>query len=314
MVVLQQWLTLAIAQWLVLWPMVLLGVCLSTAALMLTPRPWWEKMLPQNPWGQLLSGLTLGLLLPLGTGGAPPLVRRLFWQTGSTAGAIAFWLTTVSLNPFVLWALWQQLLGRGGLVFFYGSLSLTIVVFISGIFTFERQRRSFPLGEAATFIYPAIARPSSYRLPSTQPEAPSTISKLTILPTIRRFRSLAAAQNFVQELLEWSAWLLIACGVMAGGQLLFPLEALLDKGILGLLGAGFLYAIQPATTAAIADLSLGNYSSGVALGLLLTGTFLNGISLIFLINVVRWRAYSYLVLLLGLSVLALDLWLNFYVF
>jgi uncharacterized protein len=314
MVLLQQWFTLMIAQWLVLWPLVFLGVGLSTMALMLTPRPWWDKLLPKNPWGQLLGGLALGLLFPLGAGGTLPLLRRLLWQTGSTAGAIAFWLSAISINPFVLIKLWHQLPGRGGLVLFYGSLSLIIVFVVSGIFTVARQQRSYPQGDLLSFSYPAIARPSSYRLAPTQPESSVTTNKLTILPTMRRFRSLVAVQNFSQELIEWSTWLLIACGVLAIAQVLFPLETLLEQGVIGLMGAGILYVLQPGQAGALADLLLGSYGSGVALGLLLTGTFFNGVTLIFLINIIRWRAYTYLVLLLGLIVLAFDLWLNFYVF
>ena len=314
MVALQQWFTLMIAQWLILWPWLFVGVCLSTVALIFTPCPWWEKVLPQSTWLQLLAGLGLGLILPLGQAGGLPLMRRLLWQSGSSVGAIAFWLGTVSLSPFVLAKFWQQLSGRGGLLLFYGSLSLGILLLIASIFMLARQQRSYQQGDLDTFLYPVIARPSSHRIPNAQPETLSPPSKLTILPTSRRFRSLMASQNLMQELLEWSVWLLIACGMMACGQVLFPLETLLSHGMTGLFGAGILYAVQPTQMAAIADLILGSRSPGVALGFLLTGTFFNGITLILLINVVRWRAYVYLSLLLGLTLLALDLWLNFYVF
>ncbi|MBV5259714.1 hypothetical protein FLX56_14950 [Synechococcus moorigangaii CMS01] len=314
MVTFQQWFTLMMAQGLILWPGLFVGVGLSTVALLFSPRPWWETILPKNPWGQLLGGLGLGLILPLGPVGILPLVRRLLWQSGSTPGAIALWLGAVALNPFVIAKLWQQLPGQGGLVLFYCGLSLTLLCFLGGIFTQARQQRSYTLGDLEPFSYPAIARPSSHRLPKAQPEILSTISKLTILPTSRRFRSLIAGQNFIQELLEWSAWLMIACAVMATGQLLWPWATLLDRGVIGLFSAGMLYGIQPEQMGAIADLTLSRYSLGVALSFLLTGTFYNGISLIFLINVLRWRAYLYLCLLLGLGVLALDLWLNFYVF
>lgn len=314
MIAFQRWFTLMMAQWLVLWPWLFVGVGLSTAALLLTSRPWWKKILPKSSWGQLLGGLGLGLVLPLAQVGALPLMRRLLWQTGSTSGAIAFWLGTISINPFFLVPLWQQSPGQGGLILVYGALSLSLGCFIAGIFAFEHRQRTYDQGDLEPFSYPVIARPSSHRLSNPQAESLPTVNKLTILPTSRRFRSLTASQNLTQELLEWSGWLAIACGVMALGQLLFPLRTLLEHGIIGLLGAGIFYGLQPGQMASLFELLFANYGGAIALGFLLTGTFFNGITLVFLINTVRWRAYVYLCLLLGLAVLLLDIWLNFYVF
>lgn len=311
----QQWFTFLMSQWLVVFPWLLVGIFCSTALFILTPRQWWDKVLPRNAWWQLLYGLGLGLLLPVGQYGALPVLKRLLWQSGSASLAIAFWLTTASIQPLILWQLWRQLPDAQSIPLIYGGLSLLISLGMGAIFTAQRQQITHRAGEQE-LTYPAIARPSSYRLSSTSPtaETVSVTSKLTILSTSRQFRLSLAWQNMTQELLEWSTWLLCACMVMSLCQTLLSTPQGLTGNVFGVFGLGLLSSIDSFQNVSFLPHWFGDRSTGMSLSFLLIGTFFNIPTLMLLLNVFRLKAFIYITLLLGLSSLLLDFWLNFYVF
>lgn len=311
---LQRWFTLLMSQWLVLLPWLLLGVFCSTALLILTPRPWWDGLLPKNRWLQLLYGLALGLLVPVGQLAALPLTRRLLWQTGSSSLAIAFWLSAASIHPLILWQLWRGLPDNHEVMFIYGGLSLLLTVGIAAIFTTQRQQITHVHGELEPFKYPAIARPSSYRVPKNQPEPSPTTSKLNILPTARKFRLIMGWQNMVKEFTEWSLWLLFAAMITAAVQTFVSSGQWLKGDVFGVLGMGLFGAIDSLHNVGFAAQILGDRGIGLGISFLLIAAFFNLPTLVLMLNVFRLKAFAYLSLLLMLSTLLFDFWLNFYVF
>lgn len=204
------------SQWLIALPWLLVGVFVANGLFFFVPRNRWESFLPESPWLQLLYGLGLGLILPVGQCGAFPVTRRLMWQSGSSSLAIAFWLSAMSLNPFILWQIWQAFPENHGVCFFYTGLSVVIVAIIGSIFTWQRQQITHRHQDKEVTQYPAITRPSSYRI-ALAPINTSTLptAKLNILPVSQKSRLSMGFFNIVKECVEWSTWLLFGCLITA---------------------------------------------------------------------------------------------------
>ncbi|OKH19968.1 permease [[Limnothrix rosea] IAM M-220] len=315
MVTLQHWFTLLISQWLVALPWLIVGVAVSTGLFLFAPRRRWETILPESVWWQPLYGCGLGLLLPIGSCGLFPVMRRLLWQSGSSSLAIAFWLTAVSINPILLLQLWRAFPDNGEVGLFYGGLSFTLLVCFSCLFAMQRQMITRVQGDESSFRYPAIAHPSAHRvaIAPLETEALAT-TKLTILPVDRKSRLSIGFYVFTRELMEWSLWLLLGCGVAACLQLWVLPMVVGSLNPWSVLLAGFASPIGFAQHFFLAShwLQLGN--AGHSLGFLLSSTFTSCISFFLLANTLRPKAFLYLVILLSLTAIALNLWLNFYVF
>lgn len=295
----------------------MVGVAVSSGLFLFAPRRRWEKFLPQNPWWQLLYGCGLGFLLPIGQCGLWPVVRRLLWQSGSSSLAIAFWLTSVSLNPILMFMLWRAFPENGEVFLFDLGISFGIVVIISCIFATQKQMISREQTESSVslFRYPAIARPSLYPVAIAPIQTDSlTTSKLTILPVSRKSRISMGFYVYMRELLEWSVWLLLGCAIAAGFQLWILPQVTSNVNPWSVLLAGFASPQGFGQHFQLASQWLLRGNAGHSLGFLLGSTFVSCTSLCLMINTFRPKALMYLVLLLSLLAITLDLWLNFYVF
>ena len=317
MVALQHWFTLLIAQWLVSLPWLVFGVAISTGLFLFVSRRRLDSLLPESPWWRILYGCGLGLLLPIGQAGIWPVVRRLMWQSGSSSLAIAFWLTAVSLNPVLLFQLWRSFPDHGEVFLFDLGVSFGIVVLLSCLFTTQRQMISREQTEEAVslFRYPAIARPSLYQVAITPIETETlSTSKLTILPVGRKSRLSLGFHVFTRELVEWAIWLLLGCAIAATFQLWILPAVTPNLNPWSVLIAGFASPQGFSEHLTLAGQWLQRGNAGHSLGFLLGSTFMSCISLSLMVNTFRLRAFFYLTILLSLSAIALDLWLNFYVF
>ena len=314
MAALQHWFTLLMSHWLLAWPWLMVGVGVSTALFILTPRDRWDSWLPSNPWWQILWGCGLGFLLPLGPVGVFPVIRRLMWQSGSASLAIAFWLTSLSLNPIILFQLWRAFPKNGEVFLFELGLSFTILCLISAIFSTNTQMITKD-NQESIFKYPAIARPSLHRI-AIAPITTDTLSssKISILPVDRKSRLSLGFFCLTRELMEWSSWLLLGCAIAASLQtwVLPKLVLTLNPWITLLFGMASPIGFTEHFALAGQWLQRGN--AGHTLGFLLGSMFVNCTSLCLMINTFRLKAFTYLACLLNLAAIALTLWLNFYVF
>ncbi len=315
MVTLQHWFTLFISQWLVALPWLIVGVAVSTGLFLFAPRRRWEKLLPESAWWQPLYGCGLGLLLPLGQCGLFPVMRRLMWQSGSSSLAIAFWLTAVSINPILLLQLWRAFPENGEVGLFFSGLGFLLLVGFSCLFVLQRQMITRVQDDESSFRYPAIARPSAHRvaIAPIETEALST-TKLSILPVDRKSRLSIGFYVFSRELMEWSLWLLFGCAIAACFQLWVVPNLMTSLNPWSILVAGFASPLGFSQHFFLAGQWLQFGNAGHSLGFLLGSTFMSCTSFCLLANTLRVKAFLYLVILLTLTAIALNLWLNFYLF
>lgn len=312
---LQHWFTLLMSQWLIALPWLLVGVFIANGLFFFVPRNRWESLLPESPWLRLLWGLGLGLVLPVGQCGAFPVTRRLMWQSGSSSLAIAFWLSTMSLHPLIIWQIWQAFPENHGVCLFYVGLSAAIVVIISSIFTWQRQLITHGHLEEVVTKYPAIARPSSFRI-ALSPINTTTLptAKLNILAISQKSRLSMGFFNIVKECVEWSTWLLFGCLITATISTFLPSELWTKVNFLTVYTASLTAPIGFAQNTAIATYWLEYGNVGNSINILILSAFLTLQSLVLMVNTFRPKALLYLSLLLFLTTLLANLWLNFYVF
>lgn len=315
MMALQHWFTLLMSQWLIALPWLLVGVLVANGLFFFVSRHRWESLLPESPWLRLLCGFGLGLVLPVGQCGAFPVTRRLMWQSGSSSLAIAFWLSAMSLNPLLLWQIWQAFPENRGVCFFYIGLSAAIVAVIGSIFTWQRQRITHRHQEKEVTQYPAIARPSSYRI-ALAPINTTTLptAKLNILAISQKSRLSMGFFNIVKECIEWSTWLLFGCLITATIATFLPNALWTKATLLTIYSTSLTAPLGFFQNTAIATYWLEYGNTGYSINALLLSAFLTVPGLILMVNTFRPKALLYLGVLLALSTLLANLWLNFYVF
>lgn len=316
MAALQHWFTLLISHWLLALPWLMVGVGVSTALFILTPRDRWDNWLPKNSWWQILWGCGLGLLLPLSPVSIFPVIRRLMWQSGSSSLAIAFWLTSLTLNPVVLFQLWRAFPENSEVFLVELGIGFGILSLISAIFSTNTQMITKE-NQESVFKYPAIARPSLHRI-AIAPIATDTLSssKISILPVDRKSRLSLGFFCLTRELMEWSIWLLLGCAIATSLQMwvLPRLTLTFNLNPWVTLLSGMASPVGFTEHFALAEQWLQRGNAGHTLGFLLGSIFVNCTSLCLMLNTFRLKAFTYLACLLSLMAIALTLWLNFYVF
>jgi uncharacterized membrane protein YraQ (UPF0718 family) len=315
MMALQQWFTLLMSQWLIALPWLLVGVLVANGLFFFVPRNRWESLLPESPWLQLLYGLGLGLVLPVGQCGAFPVTRRLMWQSGSSSLAIAFWLSATSLHPLIIWQIWQAFPENHSVCFFYIGLSGVIVAIVGSIFTWQRQQITHRYQEKEVAQYPAIARPSSYLIDLT-PINTTTLptSKLNILAISQKSGLSIGFFNIVKEFVEWSTWLLFGCLITATLTTFLPSALWTKANFLSIYSTSLTAPLGFFQNTAIATYWLEYGNVGNSINVMLLSAFLTIPGLLLMVNTFRSKALLYLGLLLFLSTLLANLWVNFYVF
>lgn len=316
MVTVQHWFTLLISQWLIALPWLILGTAVATGLFLFTPRDVWERRLPRSPWLRVLLGMTLGLLLPVGQIGALPITKRLLWDSASPGLAIAFWLTAASLNPFLMWQLWQSLPDNHDVAFFHAGLSAVIIWAIAGLFSLQQQQMTQTIGETTEFKYPAIVRPSAYKTaiaPLTTNNL-TTTSKLNFFPIVRKTKLSIGFYHLTRELSEWSCWLLLGNLITATINLLLTPQTSHHTSLWIAYSAGFFSPSGLLTQASLTVHWLFQGSAGNSLAFLLSSSFLNIQAITLMINTFRPKSFGYLITLLALTTLLFSLWLRFHIF
>jgi uncharacterized protein len=318
MVAVQHWFTLLISQWLIALPWLMLGVTVATGLFLFTPREFWERRLPRSPWLKFLVGIGLGLLLPVGQIGALPVTKRLLWDSAAPGMAIAFWLTATSLNPFLLWQIWQSLPDNHDVALFHAGLSFFIIWAIAGLFSLQRQQITHVhTGDEVEFKYPALVRPSAYRTAIAPLETNTLVtnSKLNFFPVARKTRLSVGFYHLTRELIEWSCWLLI------GSLCSATLNHFLAPQLMGnhinqwtAYSTGFFSPSGLFPQVSLASHWLIESSAACSIAFLLSSSFLNLQSIALMGNTFRPKSLGYLLTLLVLLTLFFSLWLSFHVF
>ncbi len=83
-------------------PFLLLGIAFSSTLLIWDNASLLRNKLPHNPLLNAIIGSSLGLIIPVGQYGNIPFTRRLLLQGVSLPMAMSFWVSSPTLNPWVL--------------------------------------------------------------------------------------------------------------------------------------------------------------------------------------------------------------------
>lgn len=252
------------------------------------------RLVPRGRLSGVLLGSLLGIVFPVGEGGAAPVTRRLYHKGLPVGAGVAFMLAAPVFNPFALVST-VSAFGEGPILVGRYAVTPIVALSIGLLFTLARS-------------------PADVLRPGSMPDNAPDRERERFVPGLARALSLANA-----DFLRLARYLLVGAVLAAALQALVPeapLRSVATHPVLSVLvmaGLAVLVSAGSTTDAALALAfvdPLHSFTFGALLTFLVLGPMVDVKNVLLALSVYRPRAVLYMSVLAILITILIGVWVN----
>jgi len=306
-------------------PTLLLGIVVSSVLMVWTDESRWIGRLPRHRLLACLAGSGLGFLLPLGSVGVIPVVRRLLLQGAPLPGVIAFWIAAPTLNWATILATLNVLPAQPKLIFLRIALTWFMAIGLGLLFSLYGESSGLVNGNSLILSDSPLLRSGTvvirqhYWNPlhrSGNLHYDADVKPLHLRPRQEKLRLFI--DNVGDESLEFGGILILTTAIAAGVMVYFPLAEFLlgaqtaREQVLLMLGLGFFVPLEATFNVGFLVPYLETFWAGGLLAFLLLGSWLNLQTLGLGLITFRLRPLFYLVVIVSQMTLVFAFLFNNY--
>ena len=321
-------------------PFLLLGVLLSSLLLLFVDEQKLIAWLPRNPLLGAIVGSFAGVFFPVCECGNVPVSRRLIIQGAPLPVAIGFLLAAPTINPIVIWSTWVAFRDQPEIVVLRVVFSLGIAIFISCIFSVQKDLRPLLQSRITRAIIqldtplakggkgdeekdkPALLQSGSFLLGKSgsplrmdanvlQANFAGTKPKKSFPDKLNLF-----LENTIQELRELGGVLILGSALAAIIQVAIPRDIILSLGqgpvtsILGMMVLAAMISICSTVDSFFALAFASTFTSGSLLAFLVFGPMIDIKAIGLMLSVFKARSIFYMFAIAGMLTFLLTLFVN----